>query len=581
MAENLRLYASYYWNDTTYDATLDLTVMSQSISNNSSIVEYSLNANVPNSDYTFTITIGGKDYTVDAHGTAEIPHKADGTANITVAFNVDFTIQEGYDYFPASMGDNTTFSLDTIARPIIIQEAENFNDEQNPTIHYISYTPTVVSSARVFLQVAGQTIQEGAIGKTTGSYTFNLTQAQREKIWRNMPTSASAPVVFAVETILGGNAYTRVAERTVTLVNAAPIISPIIEDGNNTTNALTGDVNTFIKYYSEAVYSIGASGRKGATIVEQSIKNGNKINTSPLGSFANVEDENFIITATDSRGLTTTVGYQVSMIDYVKPTISATASAPTSVQDMTVDLSGMCFNGSFGAVDNNIKIYYRYTAINYPVGAWIEYKGALPAFNNYSVTITLSDVDYQLGYNFESRIVDSLNDIEGAQITIKTIPVFDWSADDFNFNVPVNMKVGHINYNLYGLCRALTEGYNFTGSVTTGANYSTAAVSATLVGNNLRCRLQATRKSATGAPLVTNEKVCDVIINHGEKINQMLNISFGNGSTGGVASFYTSNVSYTGETVSFSLYLASSAQSDTSFDTFFTIPVTINLDKYT
>jgi hypothetical protein len=135
-------------------------------------------------------------------------------------------------------------------------------------------------------------------------------------------------------------------------------------------------------------------------------------------------------------------------------------------------------------------------------------------------------------------------------------------------------------FNLQGLCNALTNAYNLSCTTIGGSAYSSANVSATLTGNCLRCRLTATRSSATPAPLITNEKVCTVTINHGGKINGFLNVSFGNGGTGGVASFYTSEGTQTDSSISFSIYIASTAQSDTSFDTLFIMPVTININNF-
>ena len=341
----------------------------------------------------------------------------------------------------------------------------------------------------------------------------------------------------------------------------------------------TGDINTFVKYHSEAVYSIGATAKKGATIVSQKITCGEKENTSPYGDIKNIESGTFIVTATDNRGLTTTQEIEKGFIEYIKPSIVATGSAPTSVTAMEITLDGMCYAGSFGAVNNDITIYYRYAAVNYPYGDWVAltYK---PSYDSFSVTISLTDFDYQLGYNFEARIVDKLNDVTGAEIHLKNVPVFDWGENDFNFNVPVNMKVGHIDYNLYGLCRALTEAFNVPCTAIAGTNYSSVSFSASIVGNCMRCNLSATRNSATPTSLIDNEKVCEVAIKHDGKIQDMLNVSFGNGSTGGLASFYTTEVSQTTETLSFSIYLASTAQANTSFNTFFIIPVTLNLNKF-
>lgn len=480
---------------------------------------------------------------------------------------------------------NTTVMLDAIPQITALTSAPNFNDEQAVTITYSNSTPSLIDSAHVCISLDKSVadIPYKKLDMTTNSYTFNFTAAEQETLWSLVTSGNSVEVYFIIQTLIGGSPFYSEMKRTLTLINATPTFSPIIEDGNTDTGALTGDINTLIKYHNTAVYSIGASGRKGATIVSQYIKNGDVVNTSPYGEFTNVESNIFEISATDNRGVTLTQTVETKWTEYFKPTIVATATAPTSVKDMQVTIDGNCFYGAFSeaaaAQNNSFTLSYRYAAVNYDLGEWIEVDYT-PTFDMYSHTITLTDVDYRLGYNFQAKIADSLNTVESTVIRINTIPVFDWSADDFNFNVPVNMQVGHINYNLYGLAKAMTQASNFTCITTSGDNYLTTSFSASLVGNCLRCNLSATRNAATGGALVTNEKVCDVTISHNEKISGMLNVSFGNGSTGGVASFYTTEISQTAETLSFAVYLASTAQSDTSFNTFFIVPVTINLDKF-
>ena len=52
-------------------------------------------------------------------------------------------------------------------------------------------------------------------------------------------------------------------------------------------------------------------------------------------------------------------------------------------------------------------------------------------------------MDYTKAYTFQSRAVDSLDNAETAEYKVKLIPIFDWSEDDFNFNVPVHFAKGY------------------------------------------------------------------------------------------------------------------------------------------
>lgn len=571
---------------------LTLKPISISVANNTTTLEYTFkhysSVAYPNSTpvgYTIGIdeyVTGGRcDFQIAAgateiltSGQVTINHNNDGTKLLNFYFNMEW----GYSA-------NGSGYLPQIARPVTISYAPTFYDDDTE-IKIGCYAATL--SMLDDIQTAIMLKRTGAVLSSyihtdinNGEIVLNgFSDSALALLYADIPTKNSTEVEIRVKSIINGIDYIETATAVVNIRGGAPTFAYIIEDGNTATAALTGNINSFIKYHSQAVYNIGATAHKGASIVEQWIECGTKKNTSPLGSLENIDGDFFKLYAKDSRGRASSLEVEKNIIDYFKPTINANADAPTSVQDMRVTLKGNCFNESFGAKANTIKLYYRYAAVNYNYGAWVAVNDFDIIDNEFTAIISLTDIDYQLGYNFEARITDSLNDVVSAEIRIKTKPVFDWSAEDFNFNVPVNMKVGHIDYNLYGLARAMTQAFNFDCLTIAGNNYSTADVSASLVGNCLRCNLKATRSAATGGALVTNEKVCEVTIYHDEKIAGMLNISFGNGSTGGVASFYTTEVSQTAESLTFSIYAASTAQSDTSFNTFFIVPVTINLNKF-
>jgi hypothetical protein len=59
--------------------------------------------------------------------------------------------------------------------------------------------------------------------------------------------------------------------------------------------------------------------------------------------------------------------------------------------------------------------------------------------NTYKATYTAT-LDYTKQWTIQVRAIDKLATILGKEIVVITLPVFDWSEADFNFNVPVKIN---------------------------------------------------------------------------------------------------------------------------------------------
>ena len=129
------------------------------------------------------------------------------------------------------------------------------------------------------------------------------------------------------------------------------------------------------------------------------------------------------------------------MINYVKLTCALAVSAPTADGKATLTISGAGFGGNFGVVKNTPTIFIRMKSSqdsNYT--DWLELATPTISKNKYSHSEELTGLDYKLKYTFQAKIEDSLMSKSSKAITVKTAPVFDWSAEDFKFNVPVYMN---------------------------------------------------------------------------------------------------------------------------------------------
>lgn len=383
--------------------------------------------------------------------THKVNHNADGSKSVTITgtFNIQATLSGTYY---SSITASGTVTLNKIPRAATISSAPNFTDEDNPVLKYSNPAGTVVDDLQACIaSTDGSTvyIDYRAISETGTSYTFNFTDDERETLQSLCENAKSMKVKFYIRTKLGSSTLYSSVEKTLTIANAAPTLSPTVKDTNATTKALTGDEAKFIKGHSNAAFTVGASAKKLATIKSQGVTCGDKSSSSASGTLSAVESGTFTFSVTDSRGYTTTKKLTKTLIDYVELTCSLKASNPTADGDMAMRISGSYFNGSFGATANTLTAQYRQSTDGGSTwGAWTD-AAATKSGNSYSVDVELTGLDYQQAYTFQARAIDKLATVNSAERTVRAYPVFDWGEDDFNFNVPVTMQdrldvAGHI-----------------------------------------------------------------------------------------------------------------------------------------
>jgi hypothetical protein len=405
----------------------------------------------------FSVTIAGeevyqsdtriqlKNGTTVASGTKTITHKDDGTKSFSAS--VKAAIFSG-SYNVSGSGK---WDLTDIPRAAKITSASNFNDEGNPTIKYSN----ALGNGAETLQAAITLNQDGTgvaaayrnITKTGTSYTFSLTDAERNILRNNCTTAKSRKVYFYIKTVIGGVSYTNNMEATLTIVNANPTLTAVVKDTGAASTALTGDNQKMIKGFNYVNVALTATGLKGATIKSYTITNGGNTVSKATGNFNNTEDNKFVCVVKDSRGYTTTITEELTMINYTKLTAAADISmavngSSSDLATLTVKLSGNYFNGSFGAVDNTL----RFEIYEEQVETGLNYTGDKPistfSGNTYSHTYTDDTLPYENSWKVRVRVYDKISSITLLERVVSAKPVFDWSDKDFNFNVPIYYSNG-------------------------------------------------------------------------------------------------------------------------------------------
>lgn len=372
-----------------------------------------------------------------------VSHNADGTKSVSV---------KGYLASGVGLGTasvNGTFTCTSIPRQATITAAPNFTDIDNPSITYSNPAGNSITSLDVCISLDGSNadIAYRALSKTDTTYTFNLTESERN-ILRNATTTANTrTVIFIVRTVLGGNTYYSTLSKTLTITNANPTITATAYDTNSTTLALTGNNQTIIKGYNSVYVSMTSQAYKGASIVNGYITNNGKIYDIQSGTIHNIENPTISFFTQDSRGNTLTKDITLTIVDYIKLTCDLDVKAPTADGRMSFTIKGNYFNASFGAASNTLALAYRIKENDGSYGAWTTASTTISKSNNtYSQSIDISGLNYRNSYTVQARAIDKLNTIYSVEVKVKTTPIFDWGEEDFNFNVPVNIN-GDLNIN--------------------------------------------------------------------------------------------------------------------------------------
>lgn len=259
-----------------------------------------------------------------------------------------------------------------------ITEAPNFTDEESPTIKYTNPFGNNVTTLQASISLTGakDDIAYRNISKTGSSYTFELTDEERELL-RNAATENTLDIKFYIRTNYGQQSYYSSVSKKMSIVNANPIFSNFTYKDINTDiiDNLTGDNQTLIKGYSNIQGTVSVANKaiaqKSATMSKYRLSIDNKIAEA---DYSDTEDvsvtingaSNNVITmyAIDSRGNSTPKQITAeNYIDYQQINIkSISVTRLNSVQPETrLTFSGYIWSGNFGLVENIItECYYRY-----------------------------------------------------------------------------------------------------------------------------------------------------------------------------------------------------------------------------
>ena len=329
------------------------------------------------------------------------------------------------------------------------------------TMNYVVTAPSGnVEKLEACISVTGLTAnipyREVTASTTTGlgSYTFYLTEEDKQALYPATVNATTGTIrVYLKTTLIDGTVYWDFVDTKYSiLTDYLPSLDPSVKDINTTTVALTGDENVIVKHMSNAYYDTGAMVRKGAQFKELKIDNETQVvsdTTTTTGVIEEAESGEFTFTLVDTRGDKVTETVSKTMIPYFKPICNQKENIifeGASSAKAIVSISGSFFNQSFGAASNSLKVFIQHTLNDGSMSDWIDVNSILAEVNiegnNYQVNFEISGLEYDRLYTFQCKAVDKLAEGVSARYSTRATPIFDWSENDFNFNVPVTAKSG-------------------------------------------------------------------------------------------------------------------------------------------
>ena len=316
---------------------------------------------------------GGQTITLGTCSSVTVNHDSDGSKSITITatFPIQATIAGTYY---SQITASKTVALDTIPRQATITSAPNFNDTQNPVLQYSNPAGTAVSSLEACISLNNSTdnIAYRTIRRSLSSYTFELTEAERNVLRQATPNSNTLTVYFIIKSVIGSNTYYSSQAVTFSIVNAYPTISSIAyADTNSTTTAITGNNQIIVRNKSTLMFSLTTlTALKYATLSRVEITlNGVTRGASLSGTSVASQTINFgtvnlaqndtaRIVITDSRGNSRVYTKTITVVDWVQPTAIITLRRENNFYSSTtinIDANYSSINGH-----NTITIKYRY-----------------------------------------------------------------------------------------------------------------------------------------------------------------------------------------------------------------------------
>lgn len=370
-------------------------------------------------------------YTQVFSKTLTINHDANGSKSLYVSSYID------HSRFDSS-SQGFTVNLTNIPRQATITSAPNFNDTQNPTLSYSNSAGNSVSSLQACISLTGNTddIAYRNIPATGTSYTFNLTEAERNVLRQATTTSNSRTVYFYIKTVINGSTFYTSKAVTLSIVNANPTFSVSYQDTNSTTTNITTNNQLIIQNNSTLQINItNASAKKYSTLKTASINVNGAVTTQNISGTSvtfnvgtlNVANNLTVpVTITDSRNNKTTTNVTIQILSWSLPTALISLARESNYY-----------------TSSNLTVDATYSSLNNKNTITIQYQIKKTTDSTYGALTTIQDnvqttfnADNQYSWNVKVILTDKIGTTTYNLLLYKGISLMFW--DTLNSSIGIN-----------------------------------------------------------------------------------------------------------------------------------------------
>lgn len=417
----------------------------QSIETNSTTIKWTLKSNgTMSSGYSvqggpITVSIGGTTvlnltgrFKVNGSGgfkktgTITIDHNEDGTKSVYMSVRAAL--------YSASVNctGSYTYTLDQIQRFAYVTSVDNFTDESNPIMNYANPLGDALSSTQACISLddtgVDPLIPYRDIDINGSSYTFELTEANREALRAACPNSNTLTTYFIIKSVMNGQTFYSKKSATMSIVNGNPTINNAqYYDTNADIIAVTNDPTKIVQALSTVEFKFGSlSALKYATLVSATITvNGvseaitlsgtTQTNVTKLYGSINVSSSlPAIVDVVDSRGNHTSLEINLNIYAWSIPTGSISL---TRINNFETD----CI----------LKVQASYSSIAGQNAVVITYQTKKVTDADYGQEVIIQDntsyviqLDNAYEWNVKVKITDSIGGTTTYNLTVgKGIPI--------------------------------------------------------------------------------------------------------------------------------------------------------------
>lgn len=448
MASSGSLNTNKYSTSSSGTIGLNLTwyITSQSIEDNTTTIRWELKSNgtmsrnmavtggpitveiggitVLNQTGRFRVYGGGRYYQASS---VVIQHEDDGTKSIDISVRAAL-----YNSQVNCTASASNIALDPIPRCAYITSVNNFTDESNPVMNYANPLGDVITSTQACISLTDSGVNPEIayrdIAINGSSYTFSLTDGERNTLRAACPNSNTLDVYFIIKSIMGGNTYYSKKLVTMSIVNGNPTITNAqYYDTNADTIAVTQDATKIVQALSTFEFKFGTlTALKYATLVSVSITiNGTIVTeslsgttvtdrTKAIGTLNVTSDLVATVDLVDSRGNHTTQNITISIYGWSVPTGAVNLARINNFEtDCTLKVQA-----SWSSIDGQNAVTIKYQIKKTSESTY----GAEVTINNNTIYVVQMDNAYE--WDVRVKITDSIGGTSTYNLTVgKGIPI--------------------------------------------------------------------------------------------------------------------------------------------------------------